>query len=164
MSFHTTIARLREASSSRVRGEAPDTCRVQREDLRIALNIIDRLDADVRRADRETSAAGARPAPDVGWGTWRGLTAAAPPPLPVRNRVEITVPFISSIGMRGEVRLAYAGGRERKAHLSVDVGHPVEGGKAGAPLTVDGMRVLVDGLMDCIYAVERDGRIAGSED
>ncbi|EHK65256.1 hypothetical protein [Achromobacter arsenitoxydans] len=50
MSFHTTIARLREATASHVRGEAPETCRVQREDLHIALHVIDRLDSDLRQA------------------------------------------------------------------------------------------------------------------
>lgn len=74
------------------------------------------------------------------------------------------MPFISSIGTPGKVHLTCAGGYEGKAHLSVDPGHSVGESKAGAPLTVDGMRQLVDGLMDCIYAVERDGRIAGSEE
>lgn len=50
MSFHTTIARLREAAAARVKGEAPETCRVQREDLRVALHVIDRLGSDLRQA------------------------------------------------------------------------------------------------------------------
>ncbi len=50
MSFHTTIARLREAAAARVKGEAPGTCRVQREDLRVALHVIDRLDSELRQA------------------------------------------------------------------------------------------------------------------
>ncbi|WP_175207182.1 hypothetical protein [Achromobacter anxifer] len=50
MSFHTTIARLREAAAGRVRGEAAETCQVQREDLRIALHVLDRLDSDLRQA------------------------------------------------------------------------------------------------------------------
>ncbi|WP_258129199.1 hypothetical protein [Achromobacter anxifer] len=50
MSFHTTIARLREAAAARVQGEAPETCRVRREDLRVALHVIDRLDSDLRQA------------------------------------------------------------------------------------------------------------------
>lgn len=51
MSFHTTIARLREASfAAPVAGENPNTCRVGRQDLRTALHLIDRLDADLRQA------------------------------------------------------------------------------------------------------------------
>lgn len=51
MSFHTTIARLREASrAASVAGEDPNTCRVGRQDLRTALHLIDRLDADLRQA------------------------------------------------------------------------------------------------------------------
>lgn len=49
MSFHTTIARLREASySAPAAGEDPNTCRVRRQDLRESLHLIDRLDADLR--------------------------------------------------------------------------------------------------------------------
>ncbi|WP_338881502.1 hypothetical protein WHX56_13940 [Achromobacter veterisilvae] len=51
MSFHTSIARLREASyGAPATGENPNTCRVRREDLRTALHVIDRLDADLRQA------------------------------------------------------------------------------------------------------------------
>ncbi len=51
MSFHTTIARLREASyAAPAAGEDPNTCRVGRQDLRTALHVIDRLDADLRQA------------------------------------------------------------------------------------------------------------------
>ncbi|WP_313377960.1 hypothetical protein [Achromobacter insolitus] len=50
MSFHTTIARLREAAATRVQGEASDTCHVRREDVRIALHVIDRLDGELRQA------------------------------------------------------------------------------------------------------------------
>lgn len=51
MSFHTTIARLREASyAAPLARENPNTCRVGRQDLRTALHIIERLDADLRQA------------------------------------------------------------------------------------------------------------------
>lgn len=51
MSFHTTIARLREASrAASLAGEDPNTCRVGRQDLRTALHLVDRLDADLRQA------------------------------------------------------------------------------------------------------------------
>ncbi|CAB3908791.1 hypothetical protein LMG3410_04715 [Achromobacter aegrifaciens] len=68
MSFHTTIARLREAAAARVKGDAPETCRVQREDLRVALHIIDRLDSDLRRAGvltHGTAAVGRQPTPEL---------------------------------------------------------------------------------------------------
>jgi hypothetical protein len=45
MSFHLNLARLRDAAATRVRGEAPDSCRVLREDLRAVLYVVDRLDA-----------------------------------------------------------------------------------------------------------------------
>lgn len=48
MSFHHNLARLRDAVAGRVRGEAPDSCRVSREDLRTLLYVFDRLDADQR--------------------------------------------------------------------------------------------------------------------
>lgn len=51
MSFHTTIARLREASyAAPLARENPNTCSVGRQDLRTALHIIERLDADLRQA------------------------------------------------------------------------------------------------------------------
>ncbi|CUJ30080.1 hypothetical protein HGQ98_01750 [Achromobacter ruhlandii] len=46
MSFHLNLARLRDAAAARVRGEAPDSCRVLREDLRAALYVIDRMEAE----------------------------------------------------------------------------------------------------------------------
>ena len=46
MSFHHNLARLRDAAATRVRGEAPDSCRVLREDLRALLYVIDRMEAD----------------------------------------------------------------------------------------------------------------------
>ncbi|MBO1013459.1 hypothetical protein IPU70_07865 [Achromobacter sp. SD115] len=68
MSFHTTIARLREAAAARVQGEAPETCRVQREDLRVALHVIDRLDRELRHAGvltHGTAADGPQPTPEL---------------------------------------------------------------------------------------------------
>lgn len=164
MSFHTTIARLREASGSCVRGEAPDTCRVRREDIRIALDVIDRLDADLRQAGilaieaRDLSA----PESGAGWGMWHGMTPPAPPPS--RNHIVVKVPYLSPIGSESAIQLLYRGGAEGKAHLSLNVaGHPLRKSEAGASLTVDGMRCLVDGLMDCIQAIERNRRINSEE-
>lgn len=68
MSFHTTIARLREAAAARVKGEAPETCRVRREDLRVALHVIDRLDSDLHQAGvltQGTAAASRQPPPEL---------------------------------------------------------------------------------------------------
>ncbi|WP_313461489.1 hypothetical protein [Achromobacter sp.] len=49
MSFHTTIARLREAATTRAAGDNSDHCSVRRDDLRVAIHVIDRLDADLRQ-------------------------------------------------------------------------------------------------------------------
>lgn len=49
MSFHTTIARLREAATTRPAGGTSDHCSVRRDDLRVAIHVIDRLDADLRQ-------------------------------------------------------------------------------------------------------------------
>ncbi|MNU01004.1 hypothetical protein D3C72_2442720 [compost metagenome] len=45
-----------------------------------------------------------------------------------------------------------------KAHLAIDMSRPISGIRAVAPLNLEGMRQLVDGLMDCIYAIERRAR------
>ncbi|WP_454703415.1 hypothetical protein [Achromobacter pestifer] len=76
MSFHTTIARLREASyAAPAAGENPDTCRVGRQDLRTTLHLIDRLDADLQRA-----ALASAPVADMG-------IPMSLPPLPPRFSV-----------------------------------------------------------------------------
>ncbi|CUI30259.1 hypothetical protein [Achromobacter xylosoxidans] len=46
MSFHLNLARLRDAAATRTRGEAPDSCRVLREDLHAVLYVVDRMAAD----------------------------------------------------------------------------------------------------------------------
>jgi hypothetical protein len=64
MSFHTTLARLREAATSRAADDNPDHCSVRRDDLRVAVHVIDRLDADLRQTSalsRETVADALRP-------------------------------------------------------------------------------------------------------
>lgn len=80
MSFHTTIARLREASfAAPVTGENPNTCRVGRQDLRTALHVIDRLDADLRQAG--TLAHGAVDAPvanSIQWPTMPACKGQSP--------------------------------------------------------------------------------------
>lgn len=66
MSFQTTIARLREASyAPAAAGENPSTCRVDRQDLRTALHVIDRLDADLRHAGVLTHGTVANAAPQA---------------------------------------------------------------------------------------------------
>lgn len=77
MSFHTTIARLREAAHSHSPGEAAGSCRVSREDLRVALLVIDRLDADARRSGLLTHAAMEQPISVSGAGTGSGLALVA---------------------------------------------------------------------------------------
>lgn len=46
MSFHLNVARLRAAAATRIQGEAPESCRVLREDLRAVLYVVDRMEAD----------------------------------------------------------------------------------------------------------------------
>lgn len=46
MSFHLNVARLRDAAATRIQGEAPESCRVLREDLRAVLYVVDRMEAD----------------------------------------------------------------------------------------------------------------------
>lgn len=141
MSFRTTIARLREASHSHVPGAAPGSCRVSREDLRVALHVIDRLDADARRADRLTHGATDQPlsALDVGTGSGLALAARTRQSQAARNSIEVVLPFTASLGTKGELLLRHSDNFGDKAHLSIDVGHPLNGSKAGASLPVNSM-------------------------
>lgn len=166
MSFYTTIARLREATQSHVPGEAPESCRVSREDLRAALHVIDRLDADARRASLLANEAPDQSIP--AFGAARSIRHGITPPArrQSRNHVKIVVPYVSAIGSAGEVRLLYRDDCTDKAHLSINDGHPVQKREVGASLTLDGMRRLVGGLMDCVHTIERSNRInsKGSHD
>jgi len=165
MSFYTTIARLREATQSRVPGEAPESCRVSREDLLIALYVIDRLDADARQTGLLSHAAMDRAPATPGAGANSRPTLATPTRRPprVRNLFEIVVPFTASLGTAGELHLRHSDDFGDKAHLSIDVGHPLNGSKAGAPLSVGSMHQLTDGLMDCIQAIERNIRLENKD-
>ena len=165
MSFYTTIARLREATHSHVSGEAPDSCRVSREDLRIALYVIDRLDADARQTGLLSHAAMNRAPATPGTSSNSRPTLATPTRRSprVRNLIEIVVPFTASLGTAGELHLRHSDDFGDKAHLSIDVGHPLNGSKAGAPLSVGSMHQLTDGLMDCIQAIERNIRLENKD-
>lgn len=164
MSFYTTIARLREATQSRVPGEAPESCRVSREDLRIALHVIDRLDADARQAGLLNAAMDRAPAtPGAGSNSRPTLATPTRRSPRVRNLIEIVVPFTASLGTAGELHLRHSDDFGDKAHLSIDVGHPLNGSKAGAPLSVGSMHQLTDGLMDCIQAIERNIRLENKD-
>ncbi|MFF7398848.1 hypothetical protein ACFZAI_20505 [Achromobacter sp. NPDC008082] len=165
MSFYTTIARLREAAQSRVPGETPESCRVSREDLRIALYVIDRLEADARQTGLLSHATMDRaPAtPGAGSSSWPTLAMPMRRSPRVRNLIEIVVPFTASFGTAGELHLRHSGGFGDKAHLSIDVGHPLNGSNAGAPLSVGSMHQLTDGLMDCIHAIERNTRLENKD-
>lgn len=77
--------------------------------------------------------------------------------------VNITLPFRAPVGSTGAVHLQHNSQCGAKAHLSVTVGHRVSGSSVDAFLSVDHMRQLVDGLMDCIYAIERNGRIQSKD-
>ncbi|WP_313461491.1 hypothetical protein [Achromobacter sp.] len=77
----------------------------------------------------------------------------------MRNPLNVTVSFVAPAGTSGSVTLRHDGRCGDKAHLAIDMGHQVNGSAAGALLTVDGMRRLVDGLLDAIDALERKERI-----
>jgi hypothetical protein len=75
--------------------------------------------------------------------------------------VAIKIPFVAPVGTSGSVTLRYDDRYGDKAHLAIDMGRPISGVWAAAPLTLDGMRLLVDGLLDAIDAIERHRRIYG---
>lgn len=77
----------------------------------------------------------------------------------MREPISVTVPFVAPVGTSGSVTLRHDSLCGDKAHLAIDMGRPISGVRAAAPLTIEGMRQLVDGLMDCIYAVERNERL-----
>jgi len=79
----------------------------------------------------------------------------------MRNPISVTLPFTAAVGSAGAVHLRHDGQCGDMARLSITVGHRVSGSSIDAALSVDTMRQLVDGLMDCIYALERNGRIHG---
>jgi len=165
MSFYTTIARLREAAHSHTPGEAAGSCRVSREDLRVALHVIDRLDADARRAGLLTHAAMDQPLSASGVGTGSGQTLATPRRQSRRARdlIEVVLPFTAAIGTAGELHLRQSDDFSDEAHLTIDVGHPLNGSKASASLSVGSMHQLTDGLMDCIHAIERNLRLQNKD-
>ena len=77
----------------------------------------------------------------------------------MRNPITVTIPFVAPAGTSGSVTLRHDDRCGDKAHLAIDMGHQINASAACAPLTLDGMRQLVDGLMDCIDALERKARI-----
>jgi hypothetical protein len=81
----------------------------------------------------------------------------------MRNPICVTLPFMAAVGTSGAVQLRHDDQCGNKARLSITVGHRVSGSSIDAALSVDAMRQLVDGLMDCIYALERKARIHSEE-
>lgn len=77
----------------------------------------------------------------------------------MRKPISLTLPFMAAVGTSGAVHLRHDTQCGDKARLSITVGHRVTGSSVDAALSIDTMRQLVDGLMDCIYALERDERL-----
>lgn len=77
----------------------------------------------------------------------------------MRKPVSVTVPFVAPAGTSGVITLEHDGQCGDKAYLAIDMGYPISGVKATAPLALDGMRELVNGLMDSIQAIERNIRL-----
>ncbi|WP_454676455.1 hypothetical protein [Achromobacter marplatensis] len=77
----------------------------------------------------------------------------------MRKPISVTLPFRAPVGTSGAIHLQHNNQCGNKAYLSITVGHRINGSSIDAPLSIDSMRKLVDGLMDCIYKLERDERI-----
>ncbi|MFG0230531.1 hypothetical protein [Achromobacter sp. 413638] len=77
----------------------------------------------------------------------------------MRSPINVVVPITTPVGTLGTVQLVMNGDKGDTALLRVDVGHIITGNTAAVSLNTDGMRQLVDGLMDCIFALERRARI-----
>jgi hypothetical protein len=105
--------------------------------------------------------------PIIGWyceGT------GAPPPwasrlteVDMRNPITVTVPFVAPAGKCGAVSLIHDRKRDHMAHLSIAVATHAATPMACAPLTVRQMQQLVDGLVDCIQAIERNIRLENKD-
>ncbi|MNU43061.1 hypothetical protein D3C71_318370 [compost metagenome] len=76
-----------------------------------------------------------------------------------RESIEVTLPYMGAVGTAGAVHLIHNRQCGDKAHLSISVGHAINGSSADAPLSIDSLHQLVDGLMDCIYALEHQARL-----
>lgn len=76
----------------------------------------------------------------------------------MKTSVDIELPFISPVGMPGVLRLQHDCGIEKTALLSMECRGMPRGEGGSVPLTAADMRQLVDGLMDAIYAIERQER------
>ena len=82
------------------------------------------------------------------------------------GNVRVQVPFRAAIGTMGRVSFRFdesALHASSTASLSIDLGTAQERGAMSATLDVEGMRQLVDGLMDAILAVERRQRLDGQD-
>lgn len=78
------------------------------------------------------------------------------------GHVSVQVPFRAAIGMMGQVSFRFdesALHASSTASLSIDLGTAQGHGPVSAILDVEGMRQLVDGVMDAILAVERRQRL-----
>lgn len=82
------------------------------------------------------------------------------------GNVRVQVPFRAAIGTMGQVSFRFDGNAlhpSSTASLSIDLGTAQGRGPVAATLDVEGMRQLVDGLMDAILAVERHHRLDGQD-
>lgn len=77
--------------------------------------------------------------------------------------VSVTIPFVSPAGTSGVITLQHDGRCGDKAHLAIGMGCPISGVKAAAPLALNDMRELVNGLMDSIQAIERNIRLKNKD-
>jgi hypothetical protein len=82
------------------------------------------------------------------------------------GNVSVQVPFRAAVGTMGQVSFRFnesALNPSSTASLSIDLGTVSGRGSVAATLDVEGMRQLVDGLMDAILAVERRQRLDGQD-
>lgn len=77
----------------------------------------------------------------------------------MRSPIALTLPFTTPVGTSGAVHLRHNEQCGNKAHLSITVGHIINGSSIDAHLSVDSLNQLVDGLMDCIYTLEHRSRL-----
>ncbi len=82
------------------------------------------------------------------------------------GNVSVQVPFRAAVGTKGQVSFRFnesALHASSTAFLSIDLGTAQGRGPISATLDVEGMRQLVDGMMDAILAVERRQRLDGQD-